>query len=1802
MRFAIPWLRRAARRLGAGLLVLAIVQALFLPVASANEIPVFPPPPDVIPPTLVSAEVNGTTLVLTYSEALVAKTLTYLYYYRVLTQSSSQIQPVSGHVSGSQVTLTLPAPVSANDDTVRITQDTTATEVTDLAGNAAGRLYFHPVTNNTPDLVAPLLSEVRVNGNGLVLTYNEALDTNSVPDSGDFTVTVDGAPVQIASVTVTGWQATLTLAEPPGAGTAVLLSYTPGTNPLQDAAGNGVAELAGQRANNPPTLLSQEVNGDSLVLTFNTPMQGTPLPATSEFSVRSGSPWGSSIPVTQVAVTGAQVTLTLESPVSPPDALYVSHSSSGTLADLAGNAVGNINSTQVTNNTVASLQSARVDGSVLTLLANMTLKPDAIAAAADFAVTRNGDSVEVTSVAVAHRRVTLTLAAPVAEGDVVTVGYTPGDTPLEDYRGTALLGLTGGAVTNDTIAPGIERHVGADQTYATIEEALAVAEPGDIITVHAGTYRLAQTLVLDDPGLTLRAASGEAAPEVTHGGMEAIDIRAHKVTVEGLHLTATHEADEFGDWYKAILIWGTARGATVRNNVITGDAQSDSAIYAEIVSGALNISGNVMDGNSMAIYLEEVTDAEVTIADNTISQSYYGIGIDEQYSSDLTVSGNQITGTDAGIYVWTVGGDTPDSNSLVIANNEVGIPAGSDDTTLGGSDEGIYVSEIDWAAHVVIEGNSVIGHDDDGLALEYLGQKADGYYGEPGYVAPFVEVKGNTFKRNDRGIYQYDTWDHGVQVLISENIVQENQDAGFLSYYDLRNANVQITNNEFSSNGCGIVYDEATIDTQATLTIQGNEIKNNTDCGVSLYAEVVSEHVSITGNTITGNQADGLYLHQYVQNVAVAGNEFGNNATADITLRGQNNRITGNRFNGITDMPASISIHVDTTAADNQIAYNEFLGGNEGIRAVEGTPTVDASLNWWGDTAGPGASLEASAVMGDVTTSPWITGLTWTPDSLSLRRGASEVAQAAFTTLDSEGAEGSEPLDLTAWPLTSSDAEVAQAAADGTVTGVAPGTATLSTGFSFDPGLAVTVAASYVTITAADTETREATVTVSGTANPGAVVTVGDTTVTASADGTWSAEVSLEEGVNIITATNDTASQFISVTRDTTPPQVTLTAADEETFASTVTLTATTEDGAALTIAGEDVGTGSGTLTVDLEVGSNTFTATATDGLGNEGSAIVTVVRKRRPAPSAPAPSAPAPFAPAPSVTISAAVTETREATVTVSGTANPGAVVSVGGTTATASDNGTWTAVVTLVEGVNTITATNGAASQSITVTRDSTPPAITLTAGATETFGESTTLTATTEEGATLTIAGADVGTGSGSLTVTLVVGSNTFTATATDKLGNEASATVTVVRQEQPTPEPVEADVDSTEESEVTGADWSVSIPAGAAEESFRLSVSPPADNAAVDQVQDAAVVAAVAEIKAQGKSTNKAVHTFKKKLKVTFHYDPSQFPDPSRLAIHWYDPAAQAWVSIGGVVDPAAGTITAEVDHFTLFAVLAANEVAPALAPLPAITDKANLAVTGQAEAGSTVTLVLNGAKAATATADDTGAYSFTTTLQAGRNLLYVKGSGLLASSEAMVTYAPAASGHETPGDGTEVEPNTTLLTDVSGHWAEAAIVSLVQQGIISGFEDQTYRPELTITRVQFTALVARALGLETSLDLSGFTDAEVIPDWARADVAAAVAAGIVQGRADGSFDPDAKMTRAEAAVMLARALRYRGVAAPGNPLALSDFAAIPQWAQASVEAAVHAGIISGYEDGTFRPDNLTTRAEVAIMLSRLLEAR
>lgn len=184
-------------------------------------------------------------------------------------------------------------------------------------------------------------------------------------------------------------------------------------------------------------------------------------------------------------------------------------------------------------------------------------------------------------------------------------------------------------------------------------------------------------------------------------------------------------------------------------------------------------------------------------------------------------------------------------------------------------------------------------------------------------------------------------------------------------------------------------------------------------------------------------------------------------------------------------------------------------------------------------------------------------------------------------------------------------------------------------------------------------------------------------------------------------------------------------------------------------------------------------------------------------------------------------------------------------------------------------------------------------------------------------------------------------------------------------------------------------------------------------------------------------------------------------------------------------------------------------------------------------------------------------------------------------------------------------NKISFSDITAvkDWAGRQIAVAAAKGIIDGREEGAFVPAGNVTRAEFAKLIVKTFGLESATATESFTDVNA-GDWYQPYVAAAAAAGLIDGREEGIFAPNATITRAELATISARALTkvksYKAVETADAALAaFKDAADVNASLKAGVALAAEQGLVVGQDAGKFNPNAATTRAEAAVVIYRLL---
>ena len=246
-------------------------------------------------------------------------------------------------------------------------------------------------------------------------------------------------------------------------------------------------------------------------------------------------------------------------------------------------------------------------------------------------------------------------------------------------------------------------------------------------------------------------------------------------------------------------------------------------------------------------------------------------------------------------------------------------------------------------------------------------------------------------------------------------------------------------------------------------------------------------------------------------------------------------------------------------------------------------------------------------------------------------------------------------------------------------------------------------------------------------------------------------------------------------------------------------------------------------------------------------------------------------------------------------------------------------------------------------------------------------------------------------------------------------------------------------------------------------------------------------------------------FDKPVTIILEYNPDKLTSGEVPTICVYDPATRLWINLGGVVNEATQTIRIEVTHFSKYAVmveskaatLSFKDVAPSHWAYKEITDFASK--------------------------DYIKGYEDNTFLP-GNNISRAEFAAVLVRALGFEAVKPAAASFK----------------DVnSGSWYYSYIETVCSKDLMKGYADGSFKPNENITRQEIAAVLVRALGKDK--EQAGqlvFADKSAVSGWAKDLVSIAVAEGLIQGYQDNTFSPQKKSTRAEAVIMFSRMLNKK----------------------------------------------------------------
>ena len=565
----------------------------------------------------------------------------------------------------------------------------------------------------------------------MTLAYNEALDEDSVPAPGDYTVTVDGSRVNVTAVAVDGSAVDLTLAAAVATTQTVTVSYRVGANPVRDLADHDALGLTDQEVshdNTPPEFVHAYVNGATLTVVFNEDLDENQEPAASSFTRSIG---GTTAAATAIDVTGKAVTLTFAA-VTAGQTVTVKYDqpTASPLRDLAGNEAASIAFQSVNNvtgdTTMPALSTQVVDGTELTLTYGETLDEFSTPAASAFAVEVDGstaslapaDPVEIESGGQAAK---LTLAAAVTGGQTVKVSYTkPSTNPLRDLAGNDASGLNEVGVDVHGIT-GVEFTNQPTGDYATIGGHVEVTVTFSEAATVSGTPRIELSPAFG-PGEETRHAdyvSGSGTTELVfrYTLVDGDDSSTTNVSVPADGL------DPDGSAGAASIKFGTEDAPAGHVSVSSGklvsvDRPTVSLAYASVAP---------------------TVDADLDGRVETYAQGN-GIKVKVRFSEALTVSNAGTGGVNVQVVI-TIGSTDHTLNYLGVSGND--LEFGTRTVAAADADtNGITVKRDGSNKLVRLSGTATVKDTDGGNGADLTGTADLGVRADHNQATPLARVRG----------------------------------------------------------------------------------------------------------------------------------------------------------------------------------------------------------------------------------------------------------------------------------------------------------------------------------------------------------------------------------------------------------------------------------------------------------------------------------------------------------------------------------------------------------------------------------------------------------------------------------------------------------------------------------------------------------------------------------------------------------------------------------------------------------------------------------------------------------------------------------------------------------------------------------------------------------------------------------------------------------------------------------------------------------------------------------------------------
>ncbi|BBI36164.1 S-layer homology domain-containing protein [Cohnella abietis] len=406
-------------------------------------------------PTISSSTIDGSTILLTYSENLDStKVPSGSNFYVQVNDVARPVTSVS--IVNNEVRLVLQSIVLAGQSVkVSYYPDSFSIDkrLKNVAGNEAAGFTNRAVTNTTDTALPKPVSGI-FSGSSVLLMFNRALTTPVGEYRNQFVVKQGGVPLAFNASTLGGTVLSLTLNTTSTSPQPVSISYTPGSNPIRDQNGNLMPAFTDYYIRNvldttEPQFVSATLNGNKVILTYNEGLNTTTIPPKSSFSLTIS---GTAAIITSVNIVNNTVELLLSQSVTSnvPVQLFYYPGSPG-ISDLSGNpalAIVGHSFNSGAAGAVAQVASLNISNSQLSIVYSTNLSSYSTPYITQYTVKYDGVAVPVTNISVSGTQVILTLSSAVKAGQRVTVSYSSTGVTLKDYLSQQVAVFNDLTVTN----------------------------------------------------------------------------------------------------------------------------------------------------------------------------------------------------------------------------------------------------------------------------------------------------------------------------------------------------------------------------------------------------------------------------------------------------------------------------------------------------------------------------------------------------------------------------------------------------------------------------------------------------------------------------------------------------------------------------------------------------------------------------------------------------------------------------------------------------------------------------------------------------------------------------------------------------------------------------------------------------------------------------------------------------------------------------------------------------------------------------------------------------------------------------------------------------------------------------------------------------------------------------------------------------------------------------------------------------------------------------------------------------------